>query len=323
MRLRHALTIPSLAVAAACGQEAATSGAPADVLHRPAVTEEGARIAFPGRSPGLKQLVTSAVRRGATVVALSAPARVVASIATSVSSRDHVVLFESADATSTWSQYREARVTVDRTSRVLDRVREMYQNLGATARELMEAETDAATARANEAEHESHMRALGFNPAELDAVTANVAWLMAEVPEAELHNVQRGGSVLVRFTSYPDQPETGRAEALGDVVDPVTRTVKVRVSVPNPQRRFLPGMFARVTFGDPRQRVLVVPVSAVVTVEERSYVFVQVAPGEFRRKEVTLQPASADSVIVLAGLSDGDQVVTAGAMLLKGLSFGY
>jgi RND family efflux transporter MFP subunit len=167
------------------------------------------------------------------------------------------------------------------------------------------------------------MRALGFNPAELDAVRGSVAWLMADVPEAELHNVQRGGSVVVRFASYQDLPETGRAEALGDVVDPVTRTVKVRVSVPNPKRRFLPGMFGRVTFGDARQRVLIVPVGAVITVEERSYVFVRVGPGEFRRTEVTLQPAGADSAIVLGGLSSGEQVVTTGAMLLKGLSFGY
>jgi cobalt-zinc-cadmium efflux system membrane fusion protein len=308
---------------AACGKGAAGKEPSAEPSPRPTVSDQGARIVFPAGSPGLAQVATTAVKRGETVVALGAPARVVASIAASADGRGRVVLFESSDATSTWSQYRQSRVGVDRTSRVLQRVRQMYQNLGATAREVSEAETDAATAAAAAGEHEARMRALGFNPAELEAVTGTVTWLMADVPEAELHNVQRGGRVTVRFTSFPAQPIVGRAEALGDVVDPVTRTVKVRVVVPNPKHRLLPGMFARATFGDPRRSVLILPAGAVVTVEEQSFVFVRSAPNEFLRKTVTLQPAGADSVIVLAGLADRDQVVTAGAMLLKGLSFGY
>ena len=324
MRRTLRVGIGLVAAGLACGKKrAAESDTALDTSHRPTVTEQGARIAFPPDSPGLKLFSTTDVKRGETVVTLSAPARVVASIAGSVSSAERVVLFESPDATSTWSQYRQGRVAVGRATRALDRARDMYKNLGATERDVSEAETDLATARASAAEHEGHMRALGFNPADLDAVGGSTAWLMAEVPEAELHNLPKGGRVNVRFTSFPEQDVVARAEAVGDIVDPTSRTVRVRVAVPNPGRRILPGMFARVTFGDPRHAVRILPAGAVVTVEERSYVFVRVSPTEFARREVTLQRAGADSVIVLSGLTDKDQIVTAGSLLLKGLSFGY
>jgi cobalt-zinc-cadmium efflux system membrane fusion protein len=320
-----AMTIAIVLGAGSCGRDRkAESGDPSvDLSRRPAVSDNGGTITFPPGSPGLGQIGTTGLTRTQTVIAVTAPARVVASIAASGEHPENVVLFESADANNAWSQYRQARVAVDRTTRVLERVRQMYQNLGATAREVAEAETDAETARASAAEQESRMRALGFNPAELEAVTGAIAWLMADVPEAELHNVQRGGTVKIRFASFPELDVEGRTEALGDIVDPMTRSVRVRVVVPNADRRLLPGMFAKAAFGDPRRDVLVLPTSAVITVEEQSFVFIRTGVNAFRRKPVTIQRAGADSVIVLAGLSNGEQVVTSGAMLLKGLSFGY
>ena len=324
MRRLLAMSTAGLLALAACGKKReAARERPAEAARGPVVSEQGARIVFPPDSPGLRQFTTADIRKSETVVTLSAPARVVASIATASSGREHVVLFESPDATTTWSQYRQGRVLVERTTKALARVQEMYQNLGATGREVTEAETDLATARATAAESEGRMRALGFNPSDLQAVSGNITWLMADVPEAELHNVPKGSRVTVRFTSFPEETVTGRAEAISDIVDPSSRTVRVRIAVPNPQRRLLPGMFARVTFGDPRHGVRLLPSSAVVTVEERSYVFVRVKENEFVRREVTLQRAGSDAVIVLAGLADGDLVVSSGALLLKGLSFGY
>jgi multidrug efflux pump subunit AcrA (membrane-fusion protein) len=263
------------------------------------------------------------VRAGSTIVAVNAPGRVVATIAPTAQGREPVILFESADATNAWSQYRQSRLLVDRTSRALERVREMFTNLGATAREVSEAENDLAAARAAAAEQEGRMRALGFDPATLASESTASAWLMADVPEADLREVQRDGTVRVELSAFPAQELVGRADAVGDIVDPVTRTVKVRVRIADPQRRILPGMFGRVAFGQPKNAVVVVPGSAVITVEQRDYVFVRTTAGEFLRQPVTTQRASADSVIILSGVKPGTQVVTSGAMLLKGLSFGY
>ncbi len=173
------------------------------------------------------------------------------------------------------------------------------------------------------AEMEGRLRALGFNPVELESDTTNRVWLVSDVPENELHEVQKGEEVDVFFTSFPDKKYIGHADAIGEILDPITRSVKVRVTLPNPQGRFMPGMYARVDFGDPTSGVVILPLSAVVTVNSQDYVFVEKAPGEYHRSEVTIANSSGKEVVVLKGLEDGERVVTAGAMLLKGLSFGF
>jgi multidrug efflux pump subunit AcrA (membrane-fusion protein) len=65
------------------------------------------------------------------------------------------------------------------------------------------------------------------------------------------------------------------------------------------------------------------PASGVVTVEGADYAFIQLNDSEFVRRRITIGSSGAKDVIVLKGLSDGERVVTDGAMLLKGLSFGY
>jgi hypothetical protein len=58
-------------------------------------------------------------------------------------------------------------------------------------------------------------------------------------------------------------------------------------------------------------------------VDADDYAFVETAEGEFTRRKVTISNANALSALVLNGITNGEKVVTAGTMLLKGLSFGY
>ncbi|HUN65042.1 MAG TPA: efflux RND transporter periplasmic adaptor subunit [Bacteroidota bacterium] len=291
--------------------------------HRAVVTANGTDISIPAGTPGLAHFTTHTALRRRALISAIAPAHVVANISASVDGGDRIILFESSDVTTLYSSYRQARVNADRMAKNLQRIKDMFANQGATATDLTNAETDAATSRASVAEMEGRLRALGFNPLELDEVTANSAWLICDVPETQLNEVQRGEEVDVWFTSLPGKKFIGRATAVGDIVDPVTRTVKVRVTMPNPNGHILPGMFARVDFGDPRDGLLLIPNSAVVSVEGRDYIFLEPTPGEFRRREVIVQPANDTELVVLKGIEAGEQVVTGGAMLLKGLSFGF
>jgi membrane fusion protein, heavy metal efflux system len=289
----------------------------------PTVSADGVTIHIPAGTPGLARFTTSTVKPGRVTISAIAPARVVASITPSVTDGERIVLFESSDITSLYSQYRQARSGVERAAKNLTRIREMYGNQGATAADLTNAESDAASAHAAEAEMEARLRAAGFNPLELESAPVNCVWLICDVPETELSEVQKGETVDVLFSSLPGKTLVGRATAVGDIVDPVTRTVKVRVSMQSPREKLLPGMFARVDFGDPRDGVILIPNSAVVTVEEKDFVFVQTSPGEFQRRAVIVQSANASNQIVLQGLQPGDNVVVTGALLLKGMSFGF
>lgn len=287
------------------------------------VAESGMKITFPEGHPGLKLLRTTTAKKGSVLISVSAPARVVASITSAGTDGERIVLFESPDATSLYSQYKQARSNVELAAKNLARVRDMFENRAATAKDLYQAETDEANAHAAKAEFESKLRAAGFNPAELGNVRPGTIWLISDVPETQLNEVQKGEEVDVMFSSFPDKKFVGRADTIGDVVDPITRTVKVRVIMRNPQGKFLPGMFARVDFGDSLNGVIILPPSTVVTVEQEDYVFVETAPGEFHRRQVTLANSSGSQIVVLKGLDDGEKVVTEGAMLLKGLSFGF
>lgn len=82
-------------------------------------------------------------------------------------------------------------------------------------------------------------------------------------------------------------------------------------------------MFAKVEFGDEVKDIAVIPFTSVITVEGHAYVFVQTTPGEFVRRPVVLGNSGSDNVSIVQGLIPGEEVVTGGAMLLKGLSFGY
>jgi len=311
------------ALLAGCGGDdmAATPGrAPA---RRTAVTDDGTAITFAAGSPGLLQLSSTVVRKRTATIPVIAPARVVAAVVPGSAAGERLVLFDSPDVTSLYSQYRQAVANAARADKNLTRVRDMFQNQAATAKDIADGENDAATARAAKAEAEGKLRGLGFDPAEFDRVRPGTAWLMCDVTESQLGDVQKGEDVPVRLAAFPDARFHGRADAVGEVIDPVSRTVKVRVSMPNPGGHVFPGMFARVDFGDPISGVVLLPASAIVTVEGSDYAFVQTSDSSFARRQVTLGSSGSQEVIVLKGLGDGERVVTAGAMLLKGLSFGY
>jgi cobalt-zinc-cadmium efflux system membrane fusion protein len=306
-----------------CLDRSGTEEAKAQPPRRASVSDDGLIIRFPQGSAALHQVTSTAVKKGSATISVIAPSRVVASFVGPGTDGDRVVLFDSPDVTSLYSQYRQSRSNATRTSKNLARIKEMFGNQAATAKDLNDAENDAATARTSMAEYESKLRGLGFNPADLESGRPGTIWLISDVTEAQLPDVQNGEDVDIFFSSVPDKKFVGRADAIGDVVDQLTRTVKVRVSMANPHGRFLPGMYAAVDYGDPIGGVVVLPPSAVVTVEGHDYVFVEQAPGEFHRRPVTVLSSGADRIVVTQGVEDDDHVVISGAMLLKGLSFGY
>lgn len=307
-----------------CADKNSESKPIAQAPKRASVSDQGKMISFPAGSPGLQQFTVSAAAKGTTTVCMTAPARIVATIASgSNNAENRAVLFESSDVTSLYSSYRQGKSNLIRADKNLARTKDMYANQAATAKDLTDAENDAATAQANLNEMDVRLRALGFKPTEIDTAPSGTVWIIADVPESQLNEVQKGETVTITLLPFPDQKFSGKAEAIGDIVDPATRTVKVRVTLPNRSGKLLPGMFARVDFGAPEKAVIVLPVTSVVTVEGKNYVFVETATGEFQRREVTLSNSNSTEAIILDGIKDGEKVVTSGTMLLKGLSFGH
>lgn len=98
---------------------------------------------------------------------------------------------------------------------------------------------------------------------------------------------------------------------------PDTRRLNVYVVCPNTEGLLRPGMFASANLGVSENDVVRVPKSALLMNNDQVSVFVEVAPGTFRRREVTINYDEGDDVLVLSGLSAGERVVTSGAILLN------
>lgn len=143
-------------------------------------------------------------------------------------------------------------------------------------------------------------------------------WVMASVPEKDLRFIHRNQTVEVRTSAYPDEVFPGTITYLGDILDPATRAMRVRVTAPNRDGRLKPEMFATVrVYGQPEPDVLAVPTSAIQGDAGQPMVFVQLDSRRFEPRTVRLGEESGDLVKVIAGLREGERVVTKGAFALR------
>ncbi|OGW67185.1 MAG: hypothetical protein A3H49_05350 [Nitrospirae bacterium RIFCSPLOWO2_02_FULL_62_14] len=149
---------------------------------------------------------------------------------------------------------------------------------------------------------------------------ANLAevWVVGNVPEKDVHFIRKDQSVEVRALAYPQEVFAGTITYVADMLDPATRTMRLRVTAPNPQKKLKPEMFASVrVYAPAKADVLTVPLAAVQNGPTGKMVFVQRAPGEFEARAVTPGEEMGDVVAILEGLREGERVVTAGAFALK------
>ncbi|SCU74698.1 Copper efflux transporter, RND family, MFP subunit [Cupriavidus necator] len=141
-------------------------------------------------------------------------------------------------------------------------------------------------------------------------------WVIAEVPEAQARAIGPGLAVKVTPTGA-SEPLPGRVDTVLPDVNPATRTIKVRIVLPNKGRRLLPGMFATVRFdsGDQKESLLI-PLESVIRTGQRSIVMVDAGKAGFVATEVKTGREAAGMVEVLDGLKAGQKVVTSGQFLI-------
>jgi len=131
--------------------------------------------------------------------------------------------------------------------------------------------------------------------------------------------VREGQSAVVRVEAYPGVEFLAKVTSVGDVVDPATRTIKVRARVDNQAHKLKPEMFARLQLdvGETRQ-FLTVPREAVLEAEGKQFVYVVESDHLYRKREVKIAAISPDQTRVIEGLKQGERIVTKGAVLIKG-----
>ncbi|WP_035052176.1 efflux RND transporter periplasmic adaptor subunit [Andreprevotia chitinilytica] len=142
-------------------------------------------------------------------------------------------------------------------------------------------------------------------------------WVEAEVPEAQAAAVQIGTPVQATFAAWPNAPLAGKVTALLPEINRDTRTVRVRIELPNKNGQLRPGMYARVAFSATASKpVLLVPSEAVIATGKRNVVIVADGKGSFRPAEVQLGREHDGKIEIVAGLTKGEQVVASGQFLI-------
>ena len=143
-------------------------------------------------------------------------------------------------------------------------------------------------------------------------------WVIANIPEKDVRFIKAIHQVDIHLAAYPHDIFHGSITYVGDVLDPATRTMKLRVTAPNPDGRLKPEMYATVrVHADPDPHSLAIPTAAVQREKNLSLVFVQTEPGIFEARPVKLAEESGDLVRVLDGLREGELVVIKGAHMIK------
>jgi cobalt-zinc-cadmium efflux system membrane fusion protein len=149
-------------------------------------------------------------------------------------------------------------------------------------------------------------------------------WALANIPEKDIPFIRADGSageqlVEVLVTAYPGKVFHGKVTYVGDVLDVATRTMRLRIEVPNPDRKLKPEMYATIrVYSEPETKALTVPEAAVQRERERKFVFVQQDDAHtFKVREIKLGESNGEMVKVTEGLREGEHIVTSGAFILK------
>jgi len=141
-------------------------------------------------------------------------------------------------------------------------------------------------------------------------------WIMADLFEYEAPNIHVGETARVSLQAVPGRAFTARINYIQPQVDPMTRTLKVRLDMDNPSLMLKPEMYADVEFRVNIPSELTVPADAVLDAGERKTVFVDRGNGYFEPRQVKTGERNGDRIQILSGLTGDERVVTSGNFLI-------
>ena len=151
-----------------------------------------------------------------------------------------------------------------------------------------------------------------FRIADLDAL-----WVIADVFETDAPWVTIGQEATVELDYLPGSMQTAKVDYVYPTLNEKTRTIQVRLILPNPAVLLKPGMFATVRFHTkPAEESVLVPTEAVIHSGEKNTVFVSLGGGRFEPRQLELGVRGDQNYQVLAGLKEGEDVVVSSQFLL-------
>lgn len=151
----------------------------------------------------------------------------------------------------------------------------------------------------------------------LEVADLSQVWIEADVYEQQLPNVTAGNRVQVTAAAVPGRTYEGRIAFIGPVLAGPARTAQVRIDMPNPGLALKPDMYVSVRIaGPPAPPHIMLPASAVIDRGQSQFVWIEVKPGTYEPRAVKTGGHHGAAIVILSGVSPGDEVVVEGAFLL-------
>ncbi len=144
----------------------------------------------------------------------------------------------------------------------------------------------------------------------------SVVWLIADIYEYEIPFIRLGQQATIQFSYLPGETFTGKAIYISPLLDPNTRTAKVRFEFPNPHGKLKPEMFANVEMKIHLGQKLAVPEGAVIDTGLRQIAIVDKGSGYFEPREIKVGAKVENYYEVIKGLKAGERVVTSANFLI-------
>src|ERR1700722_3566870 len=263
-----------------------------------------------------------------------------------------LAVIDSADLAQAYDDNDKAADSVKLNDKILARQQEQSKLGTASDQDLDQARSNAAQAAAEYSRTQAHLKTLGVaadaKPGNrLLTVTAPVAgsittlsiapgaiindptqpimtiadlsvvWVTAMVPEKDVGAISKNEDADVSLAAYPERILHGKVLFVSDVIEPDSRRNKLRIAFANADHALKPNMFATVTLLGAQRSRIVLPSSALLMNNDRTSVFVAVAPWTFERRTVDTELEEGTSVAIRSGINAGDQVVVNGGILLN------
>ncbi|MCX6640961.1 MAG: efflux RND transporter periplasmic adaptor subunit [bacterium] len=144
----------------------------------------------------------------------------------------------------------------------------------------------------------------------------NSVWVLADAYQSDAANIKIGMSATITLQSLPHRIFKGTVAFVDPLLDPQSRTFKVRINVDNSSGELKPEMFADIELQSSGHDALTIPADAIIPSGRTNMVFVALSEGKFQPRAVKLGEKSGDRVEVIEGLSEGENVVTRANFLI-------
>ncbi|MBB5646048.1 efflux RND transporter periplasmic adaptor subunit [Pedobacter cryoconitis] len=150
------------------------------------------------------------------------------------------------------------------------------------------------------------------------ATVANLSkvWIVGQVKEKDIRYIHEKDECEIEVAAFPGKKIKGKVYHVNEIVDEDTRSVQVLIECNNSDHTLKPGMYVSVNFIDAPASVIMIPLKAILQMNEANFVFVVNPDGKYIKRKVETGGTDGDRVVIKSGLAKGERIVSEGGFYL-------